>query len=74
MNIHDNKKAWTGKNHFLEMSGNQKSSTPKPEMPLKNEKSRTLNIEVISPSGKGMVEGAVYSRRKNIPLYKSFGY
>ena len=30
--------------------GNQKSRTPKPEMPLENEKSRTLNVEVIYPS------------------------
>ena len=28
---------------------NQKSRTPKPEIPLKNEKSRTLNVEVIYP-------------------------
>ena len=41
-----------GVNHFLEIPGNQKSRTPKPEIPLKNEKSRTLNVEVIYPSGK----------------------
>ena len=29
---------------------NQKSRTPKPEIPYKNEKSRTLNVEVIYPS------------------------
>ena len=47
--------------HCLEISGNlyKKSeiSTPKPEIPLENEKSRTLNVEVIHPSeGKGLVE------------------
>ena len=29
---------------------NQKSRMPMPEIPLKNEKSRTLNVEVIYPS------------------------
>ena len=29
---------------------NQKSRTPKPEIPLKNKKSRTLNVEMICPS------------------------
>ena len=29
---------------------NQKSRTTKPEIPLKNEKSRTLNVKVIYPS------------------------
>ena len=36
-------------NHYLGISGNQKSRTPKPEITLKNGKSRTLNVEVITP-------------------------
>ena len=31
---------------------NQKARTPKPEIPLKSEKSRTLNVEVIYPQYK----------------------
>ena len=45
-----------GVNHSLESAleipmknQNQKSPTPKPEMPLKNEKSCTLNVKVIYP-------------------------
>ena len=30
---------------------NQKSRTPEQEIPLKNEKSRTLDVKVIYPSG-----------------------
>ena len=30
---------------------NQKYRTPEPEIPWKTEKSRTLNVEVIYPSG-----------------------
>ena len=46
-----------GVNHFLEISRNPYKKleifyTPKPEIPLKNEKSRTLNVGlVIFPSG-----------------------
>ena len=43
-----------GVNHWLEISGNpckkSKSRTPEPEISLKIQKSRTLNVEVIYPS------------------------
>ena len=35
----------------MEISENQKSRMHKPEIPFKNEKSRTLNVEVLYPSG-----------------------
>ena len=40
-----------GVNHSLDIPiRNQESRTSKPEILLKNEKSRTLNVEVIYPS------------------------
>ena len=36
--------------NFWQSIINQKSRTSKPEIPLKNEKSRTLNVEMIYPS------------------------
>ena len=45
-----------GVNQLLEIFGitirNEKSRTPKPKIPLKNKKSRTLNVEVTYPSTK----------------------
>ena len=39
-----------GVNHSLEISRNQKTRTSKSDIPLKNAKSRTLNVEMIYPS------------------------
>ena len=46
--------------HSLEIYRNPykksaKSRTPKPEIPLNNEKSRKLNIEVITPRTGGLI-------------------
>ena len=45
---------------------NQKSRTPKPEIPLKNEKSRTLNVAVIHPSPQLVPEVDYFDSIKNV--------